>query len=84
MYVYIYIYILPCSICFMCVFFLKCIFFLFLSNLYLYNTVLSVLFCVNKDIIMIIIIIIIIINVIAFTMKEKSQLHRSNRFCFFL
>ena len=36
-----------CSICFMCVFFNV----IFSSNLYLYNTVLSVLFCVNKDII---------------------------------
>ena len=47
-----YIYILPCSICFMCVFILM--YFCFFSNLYLYNTVLSVLFCVNKDIIIII------------------------------
>ena len=31
-----------------------CVFFnVFFSNLYLYNTVLSVLFCVNKDIIII-------------------------------
>ena len=40
---------LPCSICFMCVFFN--VFFFKSSNLYLNNTVLSVLFCVNKDII---------------------------------
>ena len=40
---HVYIYILPCSICVFNVF--------FSSNLYLYNTVLSVLFCVNKDII---------------------------------
>ena len=31
-----------------------CVFNVFFSNLYLYNTVLSVLFCVNKDIIIII------------------------------
>ena len=49
--IYIYIYILPCSICFMCVFLLMYFFSFFLSNVYLYNTVLSVLFCVNKDII---------------------------------
>ena len=35
--------------------FYVCVFlmYFFLSNLYLYNTVLSVLFCVNKDIIII-------------------------------
>ena len=43
-YIYVYIYI-TISIC-LCVFFN-----VFFSNLYLYNTVLSVLFCVNKDII---------------------------------
>ena len=47
------LYILPCSICFMCVFLN-----VFSFNLYLYNTALSVLFCVNKDI--------IIINIIFF------------------
>ena len=41
--IYIYIYILPCSICFWCVF--LC----FFDNLYLYNTALSVLLCVNRD-----------------------------------
>ena len=44
-YVYIYLYITMFymfNVCFLNVFF---------SNLYLYNTVLSVLFCVNKDII---------------------------------
>ena len=34
--------------------FYVCFFNVFFSNLYLYNTVLSVLFCVNKDIIIII------------------------------
>ena len=40
-------------------FYMFYVFFLmsFFSNLYLYNTVLSVLFCVNKDIIIIIILI---------------------------
>ena len=41
--IYIYIYITMFYVCFFSVF--------FFSNLYLYNTVLSVLFCVNKDII---------------------------------
>ena len=45
MYIYIYIY--------YHVLYVLCVFFnvFFSSNLYLYNTVLSVLFCVNKDII---------------------------------
>ena len=34
--------------------FYVCFLMYFFSNLYLYNTVLSVLFCVNKDIIIII------------------------------
>ena len=38
--------------------FYVCVFLMyFFSNLYVYNTVLSVLFCVNKDIIIIVIII---------------------------
>ena len=45
-YVYIYIYIYYHVLYVLCVFFN-----VFFSNLYLYNTVLSVLFCVNKDII---------------------------------
>ena len=54
----VYIYILPCSICFMCVLFcflFKKIIFLnvFFAYLYLYNTALFVLFCVNKYIIII-------------------------------
>ena len=44
-YIYIYIYIYYHVLYILCVFF----------NLYLYNTVLSVLFCMNKDIIIIII-----------------------------
>ena len=50
MYVYVYIYIYYHVLYVLCGFF-QCIFF---PNLYLYNTVLSVLFCVNKDIIIII------------------------------
>ena len=44
-YVYIYIYITMFYLFYMCVFNV------FKKNLFLYNTVLSVLFCVNKDII---------------------------------
>ena len=44
--IYIYIYYHVIYVLCVCVFFTH-----FLSNLYLYNTVLSVLFCVNKDII---------------------------------
>ena len=46
-YIYIYIYIYYHVLYVLCVVF----FVYFFSNLYLYNTVLSVLFCVNKDII---------------------------------
>ena len=46
-YIYIYIYIYYHVLYVLCVFFNV----FFSSNLYLYNTVLSVLFCVNKDII---------------------------------
>ena len=46
--IYIYIYITMFYMFYVCGFFLMYFFF---SNLYLYNTVLSVLFCVNKDII---------------------------------
>ena len=52
MYIYIYIYIYYHVLYVLCVFFFVFFYvFFFLSNLYLYNTVLSVLFCVNKDII---------------------------------
>ena len=50
--IYIYIYYHVLYVLCVCVFFN--VFFFFFSNLYLYNTVLSVLFCVNKDIIIII------------------------------
>ena len=47
MYIYIYYHVLYVLCVFLCVFFNV----YFFPNLYLYNTVLSVLFCVNKDII---------------------------------
>ena len=53
MYIYIYIYIYYHVLYIVCVCFwvFFWVFFSSSSNLYLYNTVLSVLFCVNKDII---------------------------------
>ena len=48
-YIYLYINILPYSMFYVCVFYM-----FFSSKLYLYNTALSVLVCVNNDVIMMI------------------------------